>query len=224
MHKPLPQKLHGIIFDMDGVIADTERVKADVTRQMLAAEFGIMIDYEDFHYQYSGRKFSEVIKILLHDQTEETIAEFTKRRYEEVLQRLPKDCMPVPGIYELLDFLDDKKIPYGVSTGASKATAEVTLKTMNITHRLQAVSTSGDVTNGKPHPEPYLRTAKLMGLDISQTVAIEDAENGIKAAKGAGLFVIGLQIHSTDRQLIEADKICYDHHEVLANLKQVLGQ
>ena len=109
-----------------------------------------------------------------------------------------------PGLYPLLDYLDEKKLPYAVATSTHRENAERRLRNIRVWDRLSAVVTGDMVTNGKPDPEIFLRASELLDLPPSACMVLEDSPHGILAANKAGcLSVMIPDLQSPDRETRE---------------------
>lgn len=91
---------------------------------------------------------------------------------------------------DFLDSVDDRAL--AVCTSAQRISAHRMLNILGLSDRFTAVVTATDITNGKPHPEPFLLAAEQIGLDPSRCVAFEDSANGLVSAQAAGMFCIGI--------------------------------
>ena len=124
-------------------------------------------------------------------------AEVERREIEDV-----EGVVPLPGVLELLRALPQDK--WAIVTSCTRDLAEVRIKAAGVP-RPAVIITSTDVTNGKPHPEPYLKGAEKLGLRGDECVVIEDAPAGIRAGKAAGAKVIAVKTTMTEKELRQAD-------------------
>lgn len=184
----------GLLFDLDGVLVDSTPAVARVwTKWALAHGF----DPEETVRKAHGRPSIATIRDLLPS------ADFDKEN-EIVLRGEIEDTegvVPLPGARELLQSIPEWR--WALVTSCARPLAEVRLRTAGLpVPRL--IITCDDVQNGKPHPEPYLKGAKLLGVPPAKCVVFEDAPAGIRAGKSAGALVVALRTTSPDSELEEA--------------------
>lgn len=178
----------GLLFDLDGVLADSTPAVARVWT-IFAKKHGF--DPEETVRRAHGRPSIATLRELLPNANH--IAE------SAVLERMEiediEDVVALPGAAELLHALPTDK--WTVVTSCTRALALVRLRAAGLPIPAQMV-TSNDIVNGKPSPEPYLKGAELLGLAAADCVVVEDAPAGVRSGKAAGARVIALQ--TTERQ------------------------
>jgi len=184
----------GVLFDLDGVLVDSTPAVSRVWT-IWANKYGF--DPEETVRRANGRPSITTIRELLphvdHD-TENSIVE--KMEIEDL-----DDVVALPGAVELVQSLRARR--WTIVTSCTRPLALVRLRAAGLPVP-ERIITSNDIVNGKPHPEPYLNGAGLLGLAAADCVVFEDAPAGIRAGKGAGAKVIALQTTERDRFLREA--------------------
>ncbi|HSC80432.1 MAG TPA: HAD-IA family hydrolase [Chitinolyticbacter sp.] len=199
---PLPATFDALLFDMDGTLIDSTPCVERIWRQW-ASE--VEIDVEHLMAHMHGVRGVDVIARFAPHRDLQT-------EFEKLLQRELTDLdgtVVVAGLRERLAELADA--PYAIVTSAPRVLAETKFDYCDLT--LPAVRVYGeDVALGKPHPDPYLRGAALLGVDSRNCLAFEDAPNGIRSAKAAGMTVIALATSHTHDELTEADAVIADWH------------
>lgn len=184
----------GLLFDLDGVLVDSTPAVARVwTKWALAHGF----DPVETVHKAHGRPSLATIKDLLPHA--DHVAE-----NQVVLQGEIDDTegvVPLPGVLSLLQSVPKGR--WALVTSCARPLAQVRLKAAGLPVPDKIV-TSDDVRNGKPHPEPYLKGAELLGVPAANCVVFEDAPAGIRAGKSAGARVIALPSTSPDVELEEA--------------------
>lgn len=178
--------IKGVIFDMDGLMTDTERLFIEIWCQIMK-DRGLP-EYRDVVTYCIGQDHSETFRYV-----GETLGpDFPYMDYlMEVGSRSVSYCqeygVPVKsGLYELLRFLDEKGIPYAVATSTKAEMTRWRLDNIGVLDRLHALVTGDMVSKGKPHPEIFLRAAELLGLSPDACMVLEDSPHGILAAHKAG--------------------------------------
>jgi HAD superfamily hydrolase (TIGR01509 family) len=197
-------QIHSVIFDMDGLMLDTERLYRAVC-QKVAIEFGYTLS-DGIHSQLIGRNAADGEQVLLN----EFGPEFPMTRFQQRCQSLEAEfegtAVPKkPGIDELLDLLDSRRVSKAVATSTRRNITVPTLDATGLRRRFDVIATGDEVANGKPAPDLFLLAARRLGSDPSTCLVVEDAEHGVIAAHRAGMqvyMVPDLQIPSeTAKQL-----------------------
>ncbi len=180
-----------MLFDLDGVLIDSTPAVTRVWRRW-ALERGF--DPEEVVAHAHGRPSLSTIREYLPDADHAAENREVERREIEDLEGV----VPLPGALELLANLPADR--WTIVTSCTRALAEVRVKAagLPVPHRF---ITSDDITHGKPHPEPYLTAANILGMPISECVVCEDAPAGVQAGKSAGAKVIAFPTTSSAAHL-----------------------
>jgi HAD superfamily hydrolase (TIGR01509 family) len=217
---PLPRKAHAVVFDMDGLILDSEPIYRDAmiaaagdgghdltlglylttvglpseaTRTVLSEHFGKAFDFDGF-WTAASRRFHEMAASQL--------------------------CLKA-GVIELLNVLDDIGLPRAVATSSRREDVQRYLTACGLLDRFQAVVAQGDYARGKPSPDPFLKAAERLGVEPAHCVALEDSYNGIQAASNAGMMTI--MVPDLLPATAEMEKLCIcvvqDLHQVCALIR-----
>ena len=178
--------IKGLIFDLDGTLADTMPYHYSGW-QIACKKFGIYID-QDFLKRHTGQPGWVIADILLKDNNlhgsvspEELIEEKLKIFYER--QKYVTPIKPVADIAKKYY----GKLPMAVGTGGHRLAVERTLKITDLRQYFDIIVTANDVENFKPHPETFLKCAEKMNVDPRFIEVFEDGDLGIEAAKTAGM-------------------------------------
>ncbi|TVP80094.1 MAG: beta-phosphoglucomutase family hydrolase [Puniceicoccaceae bacterium] len=181
----------GLIFDMDGTLADTMPTHFIAwTRAM--AEQGIVFPEERF-YALGGVPATVIIEMLAQEQGKTIDAEQVAEAKEVLFMELLQEVQPIIPVKAIAEF-HREHIPMAVATGSLKWVAEKILRSLGIREWFAAVVGADDVARPKPAPDTYLRAAELIGVDPKRCHAFEDTELGMQAARNAGMQVVN--IHS----------------------------
>jgi len=207
-------KLYGLIFDVDGVIADTEAVNAKASIKVFDELLDIKgIKRADFAAGL-GRGAEEYLKAAatVHglELTEEQIKTATKLRQEYFLKMLSEGPLPpFPGVLELMEAaMQREDFRVAIATSGTLEKSRAVLKSAKVPYQKMVYITGSDVKNKKPHPELFLLAAERMGIEPANCVVIEDAPNGIQAARAAGAKCIAVTNSTNAANLSEADLVC----------------
>lgn len=180
----------GAIFDMDGLMIDTEKLLVKYWRQA-AAEFGYEMTFEHvLGIRSLSRKYSvPKLKGIFGDEF--PFDEVRSLRIRLMNEYIDKNGFDIKkGLFELLDYLKSKGIKIAVATATSRDRAVMYLERINALQYFDAVICGDMVKNGKPEPDIYLTAAAELGLPPEECAAFEDSPNGLKSAYAAGCKVV----------------------------------
>lgn len=178
-----------VIFDMDGLLLDTERLYAQAIFATCSALGYAMTDA--VHRTLIGGPWEANMARLVEAFGEDfplpayradCVARYTALCADGIALR--------PGARELIDFLDGQGIPMAVATSTDRKMATHHLRETGLLDRLSALVTRDDVAHGKPHPESYLTAARHLATDPAHCLALEDSHNGARSAIAAGMATI----------------------------------
>lgn len=182
-------RIKACIFDMDGLMIDSERVTEEVFLAV-APEFGMEMTHE-IYCRLIGRSSVDGRRILSELWPDTDIAAFRKRVSDVKEERYRRDGIPVKeGLFELLDYLQSNGIARLVATSTKRTRAERILKQLDVTDRFDGCVFGDEVTHAKPDPEIFLTALKKAGTKKEETLILEDSHSGILAANRAGIPVI----------------------------------
>jgi HAD superfamily hydrolase (TIGR01509 family) len=179
-----------VVFDLDGVLLDSEQVWDDV-REQLARERGGRW-HEGAQRAMMGMSSPEWARYMhdvigLPESPEEISAEVVRRLEERYRQNLPL----IAGAAEAVERLA-ARWPLGIASSSNRELIDLVLELSGLGRFFKATVSSEEVARGKPAPDVYLEAARRLGVTPEQSVAIEDSHNGILAAKAAGLRVVAI--------------------------------
>ena len=201
-----------LIFDMDGLMIDSERLYFEVERD-LARRYGKEVRDETL-WKMMGRTPLEGLTIYVRDLgLPLDPAEAVVIRNDLMREKMKNDLQPMPGLFHILDaFRGERKL--AVSTGAPQEFLDIAVDKLGIRDRFDALLASDGLTRGKPDPEIFLRTCEMLGVPPDRAVVLEDSENGVIAGKRAGCAVIAVPSDYTRGQdFSRADHVAADLFE-----------
>ena len=212
--------LKAIIFDCDGVIAESEISRFRHLKK-LAEEKGHFGLDEKNHLKFLIGQTSKGLmqKVFGENINEQLIDEIVIKRRQDWEDSPEKFITEIKGIRAVCEKLG-KKYTLAVASTATRKTVAATLKHLNLSKYFKHVMTGGDVKNVKPDPEVYLETLKRLGLKSSECLVVEDSETGIAAANKAGIKVVALrnklyEEYGYTPDLSEADVVIEEITELL---------
>ncbi|MCL2005380.1 MAG: HAD family phosphatase [Planctomycetaceae bacterium] len=186
-------KIKAVAFDMDGLIFDTEDLYMKAAITLLARRDKVYTQEHD--KAVLGRPPSTVYKVIKETfGLSETWQELQSECESLFLGLLDEGYATMPGLYELLEYLEQRNIPKGICTSSALHVATEVLGRKDMAKRFDFVLTSDDVINGKPDPEIYQKAAAKFGIASSEMLVLEDSPAGCQAANTAGAFAVAVRV------------------------------
>jgi HAD superfamily hydrolase (TIGR01509 family) len=189
-------RLRAVIFDMDGVIADSEPTYREAINLVLAST----------GHQVSEQQYEEVIGTSVHFTwrtildmfgIEGDVEEYVRRYDQALVELLRRPLPPLPGVLELLLELRRRRLPAALATSSWKRWAEALLRATGLDGAFDAVVWREMVEHPKPAPDLFLRAAELVRVEPACCLVLEDTGPGLEAAKNAGMLAVQVRSAST---------------------------
>lgn len=178
---------------MDGVIIDSEKIYQEIEREMYS-ELGITVT-DDEHHMFMGTSersmWEHMVETHSPDLDSEALVAKERKRFLAML-RSPEGIPLVPGIENLLDLLANLRLPLYIASSSSREIIHAVLRQYDLEDRFSGIVSGDDAELSKPAPDIFLKTCTMADTLPERCIVIEDAENGIRAAKYAGMRVIAL--------------------------------
>lgn len=214
--------IKAFIFDMDGVIIDSEPLHFESDRRTMK-EYGIIISDEILN-QYVGitnfRMWRELIERFQLKATVETLLDKQMQHKCQLINESP--MVPIEGVLELLTVLKHQGIKTGLASSSNRDFIELILDKLQLTSYFEVVVSGEDIVNGKPAPDIFLKAAELLDVSPEQCMVLEDSEHGVNAAKAAGMVCIGYKNPNSGHQdLSSADKLIFNISEIKMHLMEI---
>ena len=210
-----PRPVAAVVFDMDGLLVDTEVLIRDLM-MALAPEFGGHLPHDVFQRM-----------VGLPNDASDAVARthfgpgFAFEAWGEALSARVRDALEAgvalkTGVVEILDALDALRLPRAIATSSSHRAVQRTLGPSGVLPRFDAVIAAGDYARGKPNPDPFLVAAARLGVAPEACLALEDSHNGVRAAHAAGMMTIMVPdlLEPTDEMRVKCHAIAESLHEV----------
>jgi beta-phosphoglucomutase len=207
--------LRAIVFDFDGVIANSEPLHFTAFRDVLAAA-GVTFTEVDYYERYLGFDDVGVFRAVAADRglafTNRMVADFVEKKAVR-MEVLERDTPVIfPGA-ELTIRKAAAQVPLGIASGALGVEIRRILDRADLTRCFRAIVSAEDTAAGKPAPDPYIRAVALLSAAVGETleprscVAVEDSHWGLKSARAAGLKTVGVAQTYDRASLSEADLV-----------------
>jgi beta-phosphoglucomutase len=203
--------IKAFIFDMDGTIIDSTQMDYDAWQKVML-EYDAEISYEDYIARL-GAKSSEIAKEYL-DVDEDEIDKLITRRegyFKEMVEQ--KGIKFIPQVEQILQEIRNAHLKTALATGANREKLKFMFGKLPLEQYFDVFVTADDVDTGKPDPEIFLQAAQKLGVDPNQCVVMEDASNGVEAARSGGMRCIAITTTRGADQLQGADLILEGYHQ-----------
>lgn len=200
--------MKAFIFDMDGVIIDSEPLHNKIVRGILA-ESNIFISDEEFE-KFTGMASTAVFDIFIKQYNlPYTPLQMSEKQMSKLKNYIVEHHIePIEGIVPLIKNLHDKNIPLAIASSSPLDMIKFVTRTFGIDKYFRLLISGEDLPHSKPAPDIYLKTARNLNLAPSDCVVLEDSKNGTIAAKDAGMYCIGFaNPNSGNQDLSRADII-----------------
>ena len=200
--------IKGVLFDMDGVLADSEQYICKAATMMFAG-LGFKVEPDDFK-PFVGTGENRYIGGVAEKYGIDVDIEKVKARTYEIYQTIIRgNLKPLPGAAEMVSRCRNLGLKLALATSADKIKMEANLTEIGIpSSSFDATITGLDVVNKKPFPDIYLMAAEKIGLKAEECLVVEDAISGITAARRAGCRCLAVSTSFDREMLSEADWIC----------------
>lgn len=190
-----------IVFDFNGTLSDDEPLLYEVYAELFA-EHGRPLTERQYLDELAGNTEEEIIRRWLGRVDDELIADRIARYVDRAADgRTVYDDVRAAVRYAA------ERVPVGLVSAATRDEIDPVLGAAGIDGLFTIVVSAADVANGKPHPEPYERAARLLGLPPAEVVAFEDTEAGVASAKAAGMRVVAVTRTLGAGRLAQADRL-----------------
>ena len=199
--------IKAVIFDMDGVLINTEPLHYQCWVEIFKERYGIDLDYEVYKPCIGSTRlhFMNLIKenYGITFESLEVMNQIMKEKKDEIIAR---DGFPeIPGVGQMLCCLKDAGYRLAVASSSPKPVITETLETLDLMKYFDVVTSGDEVKNPKPAPDTFLAAAEALLLDPSACMVVEDSTNGGKAAKAAGMSCVWFHNpDSGDQQIPDA--------------------
>lgn len=222
MRKNMPQSFRAIIFDLDGVLADSEPWWNEIDAQLLT-DYGVKYRGE-YHRNVLGVNYRLAIEFYkkafgISVPTEEMM----RRRGEIATEFFANRVGPFPSTKKVLEELREirpagsDKLRLAIATSSVSASARLFLDRHQLTPFFDVIITGDEIERGKPHPDIYVRAAEQLGVPAETCLVIEDSLSGIAAAKAAKMRVAAIP----DRRFVDPRDYENEADYLLRNLSEI---
>jgi HAD superfamily hydrolase (TIGR01549 family) len=202
--------LKAVIFDMDGVLIDSEPFHL-VVNEKIFADLGINLSEDEYH-SYIGTTHKDMWRTIKERHNlPQSVPELVNMQVSGNINYIKEeDIEPIKikGVAELLFKIASENIKIGIASSSPTEVIELVINKLNISNYFSAIVGGEEIERGKPSPDIFLKASKRLNTDPSECIVIEDSKNGVLAAKAAGMKCIGFENpNSGNQDLGKADLI-----------------
>jgi beta-phosphoglucomutase len=217
--------LKAVLFDMDGVIVDTEPLHRKAYHRMFD-DVNIEVDHV-LYESFTGQSTINICKRLVDEfnlnETPEDLVRLKRKHYKHLFEH-DDELALIDGVLDRIKDYHLNNVKLVVASSASMTGINQIFERFNLNQYFSAKFSGADLKYSKPHPEIFIKAAESTGFNTSECIVIEDSTNGIKAAKAANIFCVGFKSeHSTGQDYHLADMTISDFKEIsYENVMKVL--
>lgn len=206
--------LHAVIFDMDGILVDSEPIHRDAAQALLASS-GLDLR-EEVYLQCVGTTAQRTYDILSANYDLPWSFDDYQGAYEiEILSRLRRPLDRLPGVGATLEAVERRGLGLALASSSRFSWIEATLEGLGLTGRFPVVASGQEVTNGKPSPEIFLLAAERLGVDPGNCLVFEDSPAGVAASSSAGMRTVAVRTEYTENLALPGADVILDSLEDL---------
>lgn len=190
-----------VIFDMDGVIVDSNPLITATWRTFFESHQIALTDEQLNHYVF-GRLGRDTLQLVFEQALNEAqLAAYLETVGAGVLEKYKTHGTIVAGFKTFVEDLLEAGIKVAIATSSPMENVKVVLEMASVTPYFTQITDASQVQNSKPHPEVYLKTAERLGVDVNNCIVFEDSFSGIQSGKSAGMRVIGVTTTHSEAEL-----------------------
>jgi len=202
--------IKAVIFDMDDLMINSDPVHILAHNKFLK-RYGYSLSSmpEKIRNESVGKRIIDDIAVMKdYFNIEKNAEELFSERHKIFMELIEKKLEPMPGLFELINILEKEKLDLAIGSSGTRDYINLVLKKINLNDKFKAIVSGEDVKNGKPDPEVFLLAAKRLDRHPEECLVLEDATNGIAAARNADMRVIAVESPYTLKQdLSKADLV-----------------
>lgn len=202
--KQVPKQIKAIIFDMDGVIVDSEPLQLEIERKV-CNDFNIHLPLSEWDH-FKGIREKDMWEYIVNNFTDGSISASTlmEHKINSYLKIASQKVQLIPGAREFIKKAKKRIGKLALTTSQVQRVQQFFFNKFNLNPYFDVVTTAEGIQHGKPNPEPYLKTVEKLKIPAKNSLIIEDSDNGIISAKTAGCIAVGITTSFPKERLQQA--------------------
>ncbi len=199
--------LHAVLFDLDGLMADSEPHSLASWRAVLAAR-GVTLEQAVINQMFGQRLIETAHLLVERYRLPDSPAALAQEKEAYQVDHLKGRIRPMPGLFELVEDIERLGLQKAVASSGVRRYVTAVLDEIGLAGRFEAVIAGDDVAKGKPAPDIFLAAARALGVDPRDCLVLEDAPAGVQAAHAAGMRCIAVpNAHTQGLDFSHADEV-----------------
>lgn len=197
--------IKAIIFDMNGVIVNDERIHQEAWKEWCALH-GFTLTEEQFSEFVFGRTEKDVFSMLhKREISKEELEQFSNERVDVAIRIFQPKLEANPGFLSFVQYLVSHNMKLAIATSSRNRYSNFIVDSLNLRQYFPVIITAEDITNGKPDPQIYQMAASRLNVDPTECLVFEDTHSGIQSAKNANMKVVAIATTHKAEELTDAD-------------------
>ncbi|WP_294180786.1 HAD family phosphatase [uncultured Clostridium sp.] len=201
--------IEAVIFDMDGVIIDSEPLHRKLD-DVLLSQYGIKVSKEEqlgFIGVTSCCKWERIKRKYNLSVPVEELIKKDRKLYLDSLKK-DKNIEPIKGVDKFIKFFYERNLKLAIASSSPRNVIEIVIGKFELEKYFYKIISGDDVKNSKPSPDIFLKAAELLKVKPSRCMVVEDSKNGVEASKNAGMYCTAFRnLNSGNQELTKADLI-----------------
>ncbi|MBY7948010.1 hexitol phosphatase HxpB [Vibrio fluvialis] len=211
-----------VIFDMDGVIIDSEPLWQEAQIESLAG-FGVAITRQDCEQLTMGKRIDEIARTWCQTYSLAVDSEVLETLIlTKLCQRISATGEAMTGVYDALRFFAERELNIALATSSNHVVIKAVFDRLALWDKFSVICSAEDEKHGKPQPDVYLTAARKLNVAVSDCLVIEDSFTGLTAAKHAGMTTYLVSPKSQQDKFAIADAQFLDLNAVIASLRNAI--
>lgn len=200
-------KFHAALFDLDGVIVNSEPFHEEAFGTVLS-KHGYTLTHDDYLHYFAGKTDEAGFESMMQNVTSmPSLQQLMNEKAAAFIRQATAGMEAYPNVPKIIRELHDQDVKLALVTGSLRHEAELALKLTGILDLFAVIVSAEDIANSKPNPEGYLMASHALTVPAAECVVIEDSPIGVKAAKSAGMFCIAVTTTHSPEELSDASEI-----------------
>ena len=210
------KRISNIIFDLDGVIIDSQPIYFKVEKELFK-ELNLKISEKE-HHSFVGVSMQDMWKVLKQKKKKKKSVELLVKNHKNRMLNYfrTKPLKAIANVEKLIKYFYKNHYKLALASSSARELIEIILRSLNLKSYFPIITSGEEFENGKPAPDIFLKTVNLLNCENDRCVVIEDSSNGVLAAKRANIMCIGYaNPHSGNQDLAKADIIVNNHQQII---------